>query len=60
MKEILNALDEAESVKGKPTVIIANTTKGKGVSFFEDKVEYHGVAPSQEELDKAVKEINNG
>jgi transketolase len=60
MEEILKALDEAESVKGKPTVIIANTTKGKGVSFFEDKVEYHGVAPSQEELDKAVKEINNG
>ncbi|HDH06134.1 MAG TPA: transketolase [Nitrospirae bacterium] len=60
MEEILKALDEAESVKGKPTVIIANTTKGKGVSFFEDKVEYHGVAPSQEEFDKAVKEIRNG
>ncbi len=60
MEEILKALDEAESVKGKPTIIIANTTKGKGVSFFEDKVEYHGVAPSQEEFDKAVKEINNG
>ena len=60
MEEILKALDEAESLKGKPTVIIANTTKGKGVSFFEDKVEYHGVAPSQEEFDKAVKEIYNG
>ncbi|MBI4681849.1 MAG: transketolase [Nitrospirae bacterium] len=60
MEEILKALDEAENIKGKPTVIIANTTKGKGVSFFEDKVEYHGVAPSLEEFDKAVKEINNG
>jgi transketolase len=60
MEEILRALDEAERTKGKPTVIIAKTTKGKGVSFFEDKVEYHGVAPSREEFDKAVKEINNG
>lgn len=59
MEEILKALDEAESVKGKPTVLIANTTKGKGVSFFEDKVEYHGAAPSQDEYDRAVKEINN-
>ncbi len=60
MEEILRALGEAESVKGKPTVIIAKTTKGKGVSFFEDKVEYHGVAPSKEEFERAVKEIHNG
>jgi transketolase len=60
MEQILNALNEAETVKGKPTVIIANTTKGKGVSFFEDKVEYHGVTPSDDELERAVKEINNG
>lgn len=59
MEEILAALNEAGSVKGRPSVIIANTTKGKGVSFFENKVEYHGKAPSQEEFEKAVKEINN-
>jgi len=59
MEEILRALDEAENTKGKPTVIIANTTKGKGVSFFENKVEYHGTAPSQDEFERAVKEINN-
>jgi len=59
MEQILGALDEAERTKGKPTVIIAKTTKGKGVSFFEDKVEYHGVAPSSEEYEKAVKEIHN-
>ncbi|UCE72774.1 MAG: transketolase [Nitrospiraceae bacterium] len=59
MEQIIGALDEAEGIKGKPTVIIANTTKGKGVSFFENKVEYHGVAPSLEELEKAVKEIDN-
>jgi transketolase len=57
MKEILAALDKAETVKGKPTVIIAHTVKGKGVSFFEGKVEYHGLAPSREELEKALKEI---
>src|SRR4030067_803148 len=50
MEQILNALDEAESVKGKPTMIIANTTKGKGVSFFENKVEYHGITPTRDEL----------
>ncbi|MDH4028016.1 MAG: transketolase [Nitrospirota bacterium] len=60
MAEILRALDEAEGIKGRPTVIIANTTKGKGVSFFEDKVEYHGTTPSREQFDRAVKEINNG
>lgn len=60
MEKILNALAEAESIKGKPTVIIANTTKGKGVSFFEDKVEYHGITPTPEEYERAVKEIHNG
>jgi transketolase len=59
MESIVKALDEAERTKGRPTVIIANTTKGKGVSFFENKVEYHGTAPSPEEFERAVKEINN-
>jgi transketolase len=60
MERILAALDEAERTKGKPSVIIANTTKGKGVSFFEDKVEYHGITPTPEEYERAVKEIHNG
>jgi len=60
MEQIVNALDKAEKTRGKPSVIIANTTKGKGVSFFEDKVEYHGVAPSQDEYERAIKEIHNG
>jgi transketolase len=59
MEEILRALDEAETIKEKPTVIIANTIKGKGVSFFENKVEYHGVAPTEEEFTRALKEIGN-
>jgi len=57
MEEILNGLDEAEKVKEKPTMIIARTIKGKGVSFFEGKVEYHGMAPTHEELEKALKEL---
>jgi len=60
MKSIVDALDEAENTKGKPTVIIANTTKGKGSVIFEDKVEFHGVTPTREEFEAAVKEINNG
>jgi transketolase len=57
MEEILDALDRAEAVKGKPSTILAYTIKGKGVSFFEGKVEYHGVAPTGKELEKALKEL---
>ena len=57
MEEIVSALDEAEKIKGKPSVILANTIKGKGVSFFEGKAEYHGLAPTKEELEKALKEL---
>ncbi len=57
MEEILEAFDEAETVKGKPSVILAHTIKGKGVSFFEGKVEYHGIAPTPEELEKALEEL---
>jgi len=57
IEAILNALDEAETIKSKPAVIIAHTIKGKGVSFFEGKVEYHGIAPTREELEKALREL---
>jgi transketolase len=57
MEEILKALDRAEKVKRKPTMILAHTIKGKGVSFFEGRFEYHGVAPTREELEKALKEL---
>lgn len=52
------AFDEAESVKGKPTVIIAKTTKGKGVSFMENAVNWHGAAPNDEQHAVAIKELN--
>ncbi len=57
MEEIVTALDEAEKIKGKPSAILAKTVKGKGVSIFEGKVEYHGLAPTKEELEIALKEL---
>jgi transketolase len=54
MGAILAALEKAESVKGMPTMIVASTVKGKGISFFENKASYHGVAPSDEELPRAL------
>lgn len=57
MPAIVDALDNAETVKGKPTMIVARTLKGKGVSMFEGKVEYHGLAPTNEELQKALEEL---
>lgn len=57
MEAVVRALDEAETIKYKPSMIVARTIKGKGVSFFEGKVEYHGMAPTPEELEKALKEL---
>jgi transketolase len=51
------AFAEAANTKGKPTAIIANTIKGKGVSFMENNPKYHGVAPTEQELEKALQEI---
>jgi transketolase len=57
IKAIVDALNKAETLKGKPTMIVARTIKGKGVSFFEGKVEYHGLAPTRDELEMALKEL---
>lgn len=56
-EQILNALDQATQTKGIPTFIAARTVKGKGVSFMADKIEWHGVAPTKEEGDKAIQEL---
>ncbi|MGL5100381.1 MAG: transketolase [Fusobacteriaceae bacterium] len=56
-EEIFHALDAAKKVKGMPTVIIANTVKGKGVSFMENVCGFHGVAPTAEETLRAVAEL---
>ena len=55
---IASALDEAASVKGKPTCIIAKTVKGKGVSFMENTNEWHGNTPDQEQFAKAAAELD--
>ena len=57
MRQILDALDMAVMVKGKPTAIIAHTVKGKGVSFMENRVEFHGKALTEEQLRKALEEL---
>lgn len=56
--KLMDAFDKAAGTKGKPTVIIAHTIKGKGVSFVENKAEWHGVAPKKEEYERAVKELD--
>lgn len=56
-EEIFAALDEAKTVKGKPTAIVAKTVKGKGVSFMEDQAGWHGKAPSLEQAKEAVEEL---
>ena len=55
--QILSACQRAEKTKNKPTVIIAHTIKGKGVSFMENNVAFHGKAPTPEEAEKALKEL---
>ena len=57
MKQILSAYQEAATIKGKPAIIIAHTIKGKGVSFMENVVDFHGRAPTKEEAEKALKEL---
>ena len=57
MGEILKALKKAREIKGKPTVIIAHTVKGKGVSFMEGNVDFHGKAPTAQEAEIALKEL---
>jgi transketolase len=51
------AFAEAAATKGKPTAIVANTVKGKGVSFMENNPKYHGVAPTNEEMQRALQEL---
>lgn len=56
-EEILDAFEKAKNTKGKPTAIIAKTTKGKGVSYMENNVGWHGKAPNEEEYNIALKEL---
>ncbi len=57
MEQILQALDEAGKTKDRPTLIWAKTVKGKGVSFMENNVSWHGKSPNDEEMEKALQEL---
>ena len=57
IEQIKQALDKAEGTKNKPYAIIAKTVKGKGVSFMENQVSWHGKAPNDEEYEKALEEL---
>ena len=58
IEEIIKAFEVAKTIKDKPTCIIAETVKGKGISFMENQVGWHGKAPNKEEYEKALKELN--
>ena len=57
LRQLLDALEEAKGVTGRPTAIIAKTVKGKGVSFMENNPAWHGKAPSAEQAKQALEEI---
>jgi transketolase len=57
MAQISDSLDGARSAKGKPTFIVAHTVKGKGVSFMENQIAWHGTAPNAEQTAKALAEL---
>ena len=58
IEQIIDAITTAKQTKGKPTIIIAKTIKGKGTSFMENKAEWHGKAPSEKEYNIAMEELN--
>lgn len=58
ISNLIDAFTTAKQTKGMPTAIIANTIKGKGVSFMEGKAEWHGKAPSEEQYEQAISEID--
>lgn len=59
MKEIVDTLDRIRMTKnGKPKCILANTVKGKGVSYMENECGWHGVAPNEEQYRQAMKELD--
>ncbi|WHH61396.1 transketolase [Petroclostridium sp. X23] len=57
-EQILNAVNEAKNTKGKPTMIIAKSVKGKGVSYMENNAGWHGNAPNKDQYEQAIKELD--
>lgn len=58
IRELLDAFEKARETRGVPSVIVAETIKGRGVSFMENAKEWHGKAPNPAELDKALRELS--
>ena len=57
LTRLIDAFNQAPKIKGKPTVVIAHTIKGKGVSFMENNPDFHGKAPTPAEVEIALKEL---
>lgn len=60
IEQLIDAFEQAKQIKGKPTVIVAKTIKGKGVSFMENIAGWHGKAPNEEQYHIAMKELKEG
>ena len=60
VREVLDALDEALEIHSKPTVIVAHTTKGKGVSYMENRAAWHGAVPNEAQYKQARAELLDG
>ena len=58
IEAIKDAIEQAKNVKGKPTMVVCRTVKGKGVSFMENNGAWHGSAPNQEQRDQAIAELD--
>ncbi len=57
MSQVLKAIEKAKTVCGKPSIVIAHTVKGQGVSFMANNNHFHGVAPTKDEMERALKEL---
>ena len=57
IENLIEIFENAKIINGKPVAIVANTVKGKGISFMEDKAEWHGKAPNSEEYEVAISEL---
>ena len=60
VEAIDSAIQSAKACTGKPTVIVCKTIKGRGVSFMENQVSWHGAAPNREQYEQAMAELENG
>ena len=60
IEEIIKAFEVAKNIKGKPTCIIAKTVKGKGISYMENQVGWHGKAPNEEQYKEAMVSLGTG